>query len=255
MTTPEQNRSGSRPTGATAEEVNVATWYAYGTHHLARGTEIEALDAIPWAFGHPGPGAGYLGALEGRRVLDLGCGIGQSAAHLARDHRAHVTAVDSSASQLRRAEDRFGEVPDLTFVHADAAEFLQRTPAAWDVIYSCRGALCHTAPEHLLPAIAAALKPSGLFAASVLHTNDHGSGPGSVLAPRPEQLRMVGAERTETVMRWVLTPDLWQDVLTSSGFTGIELQLCPSSNPDSHAVTTVFRASRPATHPEGADSQ
>lgn len=238
--------------GVSADEVNAATWHAYGTHHLARGTEIGALDAIPWAFGHPGPGTDFLGPLQGRRVLDLGCGAGQAAAHLARDHLAHVTALDSSAPQLRRAEQRFADHAGLTFVHADAAEYLHRNPGTWDVIYSCRGALCHTDPEHLLPAILGALAPGGLFAASVLHTNDHGNGPSTDLAPRPEQLRLFGADRTETVMRWVLTPRLWQNLLARSGFTGIEHQLCPSSSPDSQAVTTVFRGQRPPTSPEGA---
>jgi SAM-dependent methyltransferase len=111
MTAPAGHESGSTSPGTKAEDVNAATWHAYGTHHLARGTEIEALDAIPWAFGHPGPGATYLGRLEGRRVLDLGCGVGQAAAHLARDHHAHVTGRAGSASFGGSPGNRAGPRP------------------------------------------------------------------------------------------------------------------------------------------------
>ncbi|WP_370061972.1 methyltransferase domain-containing protein [Streptacidiphilus sp. MAP5-3] len=70
-------------------------------------------------------------------VPDLGCGASQAAAHLARDHHAHVTALDSSAPQLRRAKERFADQGNLTFVHADAVEYLHRNPGVWDVVYSC----------------------------------------------------------------------------------------------------------------------
>ncbi|MFD5271576.1 SAM-dependent methyltransferase, partial [Streptomyces sp. NPDC058335] len=46
----------------------------------------------------------------GLRVLDLGCGPGRQAAHLARTHHAAVDAVDLSPTQIDRAQARYGDL-------------------------------------------------------------------------------------------------------------------------------------------------
>ena len=48
-----------------------------------------------------------LGSLEGLRVLDLGCGTGRHAAHLARAYGARADGVDASPSQIERARARY----------------------------------------------------------------------------------------------------------------------------------------------------
>jgi ubiquinone/menaquinone biosynthesis C-methylase UbiE len=64
-----------------------------------------------------------LGAEPGRRILDVGCGLGDDAAALAR----HVTpggavvGVDGSQAMIEEARRRYSEVPGLTFLVADAA--------------------------------------------------------------------------------------------------------------------------------------
>ncbi|MFJ8637384.1 SAM-dependent methyltransferase [Streptomyces sp. NPDC093568] len=85
------------------ETTNTEAWTAYGHHHLQRGTPLPEVERIDWGPGATGPGDAILGDLDGRRVLDLGCGPARHAAHLALDHGALVDAVDSSPTQIERA--------------------------------------------------------------------------------------------------------------------------------------------------------
>jgi cyclopropane fatty-acyl-phospholipid synthase-like methyltransferase len=66
----------------------------------------------------------------GARVLDLGCGSGMVARRLA--ERYDVTGVDISRVQLERARRN---VPQATFLHADAAE-LDFSHGSFDAVVS-----------------------------------------------------------------------------------------------------------------------
>jgi SAM-dependent methyltransferase len=73
-----------------------------------------------------------LGHLDGKRVLDLGCGAGTAAVAMARQG-ARVIAVDESAAQISHARDlaereevrvelRDGDLAELAFIPADAID-------------------------------------------------------------------------------------------------------------------------------------
>lgn len=113
-------------------------------------------------FGSDRPGRhlrAFIGALApGASVLDLGCGPGQSAAHMAAAGLV-VHATDASAEMARIAATQPGVI-------ARQASFDDLTEmAAYDGIWA-NFALLHAArtdmPRHL-GAIAAALRPGGLF--------------------------------------------------------------------------------------------
>ena len=105
---------------------------------------------------------------RGGPVLELGCGTGRVALHLAR--RGHeVVGLDSDPELLAVLDERAGELPVST-VEADARAFELDAPASLVL-----------APTHLLQlldgpeeraeslrCIAAALRPGGLLAASIL---------------------------------------------------------------------------------------
>lgn len=96
-----------------------------------------AADALPddIVFGSGIPGESELrliGDLEGRRVLELGCGAGHNAVRMALAG-AKVIAVDGSAEQIARAraaaeaaevkvELHQGEIADLAFLRADGID-------------------------------------------------------------------------------------------------------------------------------------
>lgn len=82
----------------------------------------------------------------GKRVLELGCGIGTDTINFARAG-AHVTAVDLSAESLavaRRRADAFGLTDRIEFIHGNGEELPSVvTEGAYDLAYSF-GVVHHT---------------------------------------------------------------------------------------------------------------
>lgn len=234
----------TRPLGSDGPgSVNAEAWRVYGDHHLRRGTALPELERFDWGLGEAGPGAEILGELEGRRVLDLGCGPARHAAYLVRAHGASVDAVDSSPTQYERARARYDSLPGLRLIRADAVEHLGAAEP-YDVVYSVN-AVPYIDPSRLLPALAAAVRPGGTLCFSVLHTNSPGDGPSAAVESRPEVLRLAGGGET-TVRMWVLTPELWTDLLAEHGLRVEGMDVLDAPEEGNHASYRVFRATRPA---------
>ncbi|CAM5365871.1 bifunctional class I SAM-dependent methyltransferase/NUDIX hydrolase [Streptomyces viridochromogenes] len=224
------------------EETNTEVWTAYGQHHLQRGTPLPEVEQIDWGPGATGPGDAVLGDLDGRRVLDLGCGPARHAAHLSRDRGALVDAVDASPTQIERARTRYDQLPGLNMVLSDAVEYLH-TAAPYDVIYSVHS-VPYIDPHRLLPALAAGLKPGGRLCFTVLHTNSHGDGPSAALVPRPETLRLADGPEL-TVQMWVLTPELWEDLMVQYGLRVESITVLDAPDQGNHASYRLFQVRRP----------
>lgn len=101
---------------------------------------------------------------EAARVVDLGCGPGNSTALLrARWPGARVTGVDNSPEMLARArQDSAESGPDIEWVEADVQAFRADGPV--DVLFA--NAVLHWLPEHevLLPALLEQVRPGGALA-------------------------------------------------------------------------------------------
>ncbi|WP_242613968.1 trans-aconitate 2-methyltransferase [Actinomadura roseirufa] len=156
-----------------------------------------------------------IGAVEPRRVADLGCGSGELTATLARRWPgAVVEALDASPDMIAAA--RRHEIPGrLGFAVGDVASWAPREPV--DVIVS--NAVLHWVPEHpaLLPRWAGALAPGGWLAFQV---------PGNHDAPSHALLRELcrsprWKDALGTVLRAdpVLTPSGYLDLLGRHGYT------------------------------------
>ncbi|MCQ9133702.1 NUDIX domain-containing protein [Streptomyces hilarionis] len=224
------------------EAANAAAWQAYAAHHLRRGTVPDEAQRIDWGVRDAGPDDAFLGELRGRRVLDLGCGTGRHAAHLVRAHGAVVDAVDASAGQIERAGARYGALPGLRLIHADAVAHL-REAGPYDVIYSVN-AVPFVDPRRLLPALATALAPGGTLCFSAPHADSAGEGPSPDLAARPETLRFAGGGET-TVHRWAPAPEVWEALLADHGLTVEDVVTVASPDPGDAAAYRVYRARRP----------
>ncbi|MFI0543273.1 bifunctional class I SAM-dependent methyltransferase/NUDIX hydrolase [Streptomyces sp. WSLK1-3] len=221
---------------------NAEAWHAYGDHHLRRGTALPELERFDWGPRDTGPGAELLGELTGRRILDLGCGPGRHAAHLVRTYGASVDAVDSSPTQYARARARYDSLPGLRLIRADAVDHLGAAEP-YDVVYSVN-AVPYIDPRRLLPALAAALRPGGTLCFTVLHTNSRGDGPSSVVEARPEILRFAGGGEA-TVRMWVLTEELWTDLLGEHGLRVEGVDVLDTPEADNLASYRLFRVTRP----------
>ncbi|MGJ5895546.1 bifunctional class I SAM-dependent methyltransferase/NUDIX hydrolase [Streptomyces niveiscabiei] len=156
---------------------------------------------------------GSLGDLAGRRVLDLGCGPADDAAHLVETYGVEVDAVDASASLIEQARARYGHLPGLRLIAADPVEHLRREPAAYDVVYAV-GSLPSADPARLWPALATALAPGAVLSFSVPHTDgdDTGTDDTGPDGAGPDGAGPAGAHGDQ-----VLEPALWERLLSDHG--------------------------------------
>jgi 8-oxo-dGTP pyrophosphatase MutT (NUDIX family) len=153
-----------------------------------------------------------------------------------------VDAVDASAGQYERACARYGSLPGLRLILADAVEHL-RSAEPYDVIYSVN-AVPYIDPHRLLPALAGALRPGGRLCFTALLTNSRGDGPSDRVAARPEILRLAGGGDV-TVHMWVLTPDLWTELLTEYGLRVERVDVLDTPQAGNHASYLLFQVARP----------
>lgn len=144
----------------------------------------------PWPG--TGPGQEILGDLHGRRILELGCGRGDNAAALAAAGGT-VIGVDVAPEKVQDARTRWGRLPRLRFVHAEASHYLATHTERNDIVCSIFGALSFTPAAPLLDLIAARVGPCGLLAISARlrptgpSSASAGHGPWLDHAKSPEQ--------------------------------------------------------------------
>jgi 2-polyprenyl-3-methyl-5-hydroxy-6-metoxy-1,4-benzoquinol methylase len=99
---------------------------------------------------------------KGKRVLEIGCGIGTDTINFAR-HGAQVTAVDLTEKSLEVARQRarvFGLENRIRFIQANGEELSSYVPVeAYDLVYSF-GVIHHTPhPERVIEQIKKYVKP------------------------------------------------------------------------------------------------
>jgi trans-aconitate 2-methyltransferase len=95
-----------------------------------------------------------------RRVIDLGCGPGNSTELLIERYpQAEVSGIDSSPDMLRQARDR---LPRCTFVEGDLATWMPQAPT--DLLFG--NAVFQWVPEHpkVLARLLQTLPPGGVLA-------------------------------------------------------------------------------------------
>jgi SAM-dependent methyltransferase len=191
----------------------VDAWERYARGRTPR-REANASGARTWLnwtqYPDHGPDESILGDLQGRTVLELGCGTGCNLAHLS-TLGATCAGVDIAPSQHGKAVARWGHLPGLTFHAAEATDYLNRTEGPFDVVLSIFGPVWFTDPEELLPLIRKRLSPGGVLAFS--HK------------PPTAGIQPVGTLReAKAVTRWDYTPEEWSASLTSSGFSDIKAE-------------------------------
>jgi len=103
----------------------------------------------------------------GDRVLDVGCGVGQTSLQLAArvGPTGSVLGVDISAPMLARAKERARaeNLANLRFENADAQTFAF-TPGGVDLVFSRFGVMFFADPAAAFANIARALRPGGRLA-------------------------------------------------------------------------------------------
>ncbi|MFD5969806.1 class I SAM-dependent methyltransferase [Streptomyces sp. NPDC060311] len=226
----------------TAEDTNSRAWQIYGRRQLARAYTPPVPDRLGWTpWEGVGPGTEILGDVTGRRVLDIGCGAGHHAVHLAQALGARVTGIELSPTQHERAVSAHGDVPDVVFVQADVTEYLTGADP-FDAAYAI-GSLAFIDPHRSLPTLRDGLRPGAPLILSLLHTDLHGLGPSTQVAPREQTILLRDDPPLPTQM-WVLAPQLWEDLLTEHGFRVEAVDLFPHPDESASVIQQLIRARR-----------
>ena len=118
------------------------------------------------------PGFAAFSQWSGKRVLEVGCGIGTDTINFARAG-AQVTAIDLSERSLEIARNRAAvyKLTNINFIHANVEELAAILPATtrYDLVYSF-GVLHHTPnPNIALRQIVSFLAPGGTLKLMVYH--------------------------------------------------------------------------------------
>ncbi|BAU84503.1 methyltransferase [Streptomyces laurentii] len=195
-------------------------WYAHAVQLLAAGPAhaLTPPARLEWST-HPGlgPGAEAIGRdLSGKRLLELGCGSGHNAAHLAQHHQARVTGVDLIGLQVRRARSHYGHIDGTSFAAGHALHHLRAGTRIYDAVCSVFGAVGLVAPELLLPAISRHLRPGGVLAFSVPHPARAGRRPLPDDGPREDYITLPDRTRLP-VTRWEFDAPRWAAHLARAG--------------------------------------
>ncbi|WP_089102073.1 class I SAM-dependent methyltransferase [Streptomyces hyaluromycini] len=182
-----------------------------------------------------GPGAELLELPAGGRVLDLGCGKGGNAAHLAGLGMTAV-GVDVSPRQLAAARERWGATPGLELHQAEAVGFLALGQEGFDAVYSVYGALWFTDPARLLPAIRERLRPGGRLVFSQRPPVDGCYGCQASYIPRGDD------EDPLVVKRWDFEPEAWTRLLHEHGYADVDARVLAAPPGNRTIGTLIVRA-------------
>ena len=143
-------------TGPNAEQITY--WNEQGGPRWV--TLQEALDRQLASFGRIV--MDRLAIAAGERVLDVGCGCGETSLELGRrvGREGSVLGVDISTVMLERARERGRAVANVEFLAADAQTHAF-APASFDAVFSRFGVMFFADPRAAFANIARALKPGG----------------------------------------------------------------------------------------------
>ena len=106
-----------------------------------------------------------LGDVDGKDVLELGCGAAQWSILLAKQG-ARPVGLDNSERQLEHARERLDQAGvDFPLIHS-SAEDVPLPDGSFDIVFCDHGAFTFADPRKLVPEAARLLRPGGLLAFS-----------------------------------------------------------------------------------------
>jgi SAM-dependent methyltransferase len=144
---------------------NLAAWDASSDGYQERhGGQLADSGGLAWGTTQiPESELCILGEVEGRDVLEFGCGAAQWSIALAR-RGARPVGLDLSGRQLEHARRLMAEAgADFPLVQA-SAEAVPLPDASFDIVFCDHGAMTFADPYRTVPEAARLLRPGGLFA-------------------------------------------------------------------------------------------
>ena len=174
-----------------------------------------------------------LGDVEGRDVLELGCGAAQWSLALAEDG-ARAVGVDLSGEQLRHAREAGDGLP----LAQGSAEELPFQDGVFDLVFCDHGAMGFADPHRTVPEVARVLRPGGRFAFAI-------ASPFLFLCWNPKTERVdsrlhapwfgMRSEEDEQTIQFQLPYGEWVELFRASG---LEVERLVHLRPPQGATTT-----------------
>jgi|tagenome__1003787_1003787.scaffolds.fasta_scaffold20649608_2 ubiquinone/menaquinone biosynthesis C-methylase UbiE len=149
-----------------ASAQNRAYWDRTSDEYQARNADFIGRAEPRWGMWQiPESELRILDDVEGKDVLELGCGAAQWSILLA-GQGARTVGLDNSARQLEHARRLMSEAGvEFPLVHS-AAEAVPLGDESFDVVFCDHGAMTFADPNLVVPEVARLLRPRGLFAFS-----------------------------------------------------------------------------------------
>lgn len=144
----------------------------HGRSDIGTREYFDEVEARKYAVEPHIPGFAEFEKWAGKKVLEIGCGIGTDTMNFAR-HGASVTSVDLSEVSIELARKRaevFGLQDQIKFYHGNAEELSAFVPVQeYDLVYSF-GVIHHTPhPERVIEEIRKYVRPGSTVKIMVYH--------------------------------------------------------------------------------------
>jgi SAM-dependent methyltransferase len=146
-------------------EHNRASWDAYSDEYQAlHGAQLAASGGMAWGTAQiPESTLRILGEVDGRDILEFGCGAAQWSIALAQ-HGARPVGLDLSERQLEHARRLMAEAGvSFPLIHG-SAEAVPLPDASFDIVFCDHGAMTFADPYRTVPEATRLLRQGGLFA-------------------------------------------------------------------------------------------
>jgi len=135
-------------------------------YQAIHGPQLNVDDLVWGAWSIREAEVGALGEVEGKDILELGCGAARWSIELAR-RGARPVGLDSSARQLEHARRLLAEAGmEFPLVRASAEE-IPLPEESFDIVFSDHGALTWADPHVVVPEVARVLRAGGILAFNV----------------------------------------------------------------------------------------
>lgn len=145
---------------------NRQAWDAESAEYQRQHSDFLTETALAWGIWRvPEEQLHLLGDVDGKSILELGCGGAQFSTALAAIG-ARPVGLDLSTSQLRYARDYVANSGENVPLVQASAHMTPFGDESFDVVFCDYGAMTFTDPHLTVPEVSRILKPGGVFAFS-----------------------------------------------------------------------------------------